>query len=142
MVERWQRLIGGWRNVPLFLNIGWFIFRAPARMRRQDLRTFVRGLRSGTHPLGSQALIARMSSYWLWRCFQSRNTCYIRAMTLYRFLDVPSDRVRLHLGIEHRDRAHDRLHGHAWVSVDGRIIDGPPVAYEGRVREIPLDAVS
>lgn len=141
MVRQWGRLLGGRHSLRLFVSIGWFILRAPDRMRRQDLRTFVRGLRAAKRPRGTHERVSRMASYWFWRCFPSRNTCYMRAMTLYRFLDVSSDRVRLHLGIEHRESTHDRLHGHAWVSVDGRIIEGPPIAYEGRVREIALDRV-
>lgn len=140
-LARLRRLIGTPHDAALFFRIGWFLFVAPVRLRHQDVREFVRGLRSGRRPLGSQETVLRMSGCWLFRCFPSRNTCYMRSMTLYRFLDAPSRQLRLHLGIERRSNLAERLRGHAWVSLGGRIIYGPPIAFEGRVREIALDRV-
>ncbi len=66
-----------------------------------------------------------MRAFWLLRFFGRHNTCYIRAMTLYRYLDTESERLRLHLGVERRDDPAERLRGHAWVSLDGTIWRAP-----------------
>jgi hypothetical protein len=142
MVGRWKQVVGGPRDVPLFLAIGWFILTSRFRLSRRDVRAFVRALRTGRRPLGSQQTVMRMCSYWLWRAFRNCNTCYMRSITLYRFLDAPSSRLGLHMGIEQRANPAERLRSHAWVTLDGSVIYGPPVAYEGRLREIPLEAVS
>lgn len=142
MVSRFNHLVGSWRHVPLFVSIGWFVFTATTRLREQNVRAFVRGLRAGTRPLGTQQTVLRMCSYWLWRAFRGSDTCYMRSITLYRFLDVPSERLRLHMGIEHRTDPAERLRSHAWVTLDGEVIYGPPVAFEGRVREIAFEPAS
>ncbi len=139
IAQRWRLFVGGWDGLPLFFAIGWFIWRAPRALARQDLRTFVRALRRGRRPVGTHSNIQRMRGFWLTRCFRTHNTCYVRAMTLYRFLDAQSGGLRLHLGIENATAEHDRLHAHAWVSLEGSIVEGPPAAYEGRVREIALE---
>jgi hypothetical protein len=70
----------------------------------------------------------------LWR----RDTCYVRALTLYRFLDPGEHRVRVHFGIEQPQSKDDRLRGHAWVSVDGRPFEAPEAVGARRIHEVPL----
>ena len=67
-----------------------------------------------------------------------RNTCYVRAFTLYRFVDAGTRDVRIHFGVE-PDRS-DRLRGHAWVTVDGEMLEGPPEVTTGSIVEVNLGA--
>jgi hypothetical protein len=125
------------------LHIAAFILRAPRSIASNDLRSFIASLRGGRVPRAHKERIVRLRTFLLGkRLFARANTCYVRALTLYRFLDAPDADVRVHLGIEHRGDARERLRGHAWVSLAGAIIEGPPVAFEGRVHEIPLAGVS
>ena len=142
VAQRFTAIIGGPRNSALFLHVGWFIASAPAKMARRELSSFVRGLREGVYPRAGRETLRRISAFWLVRVFPKHNTCYVRSMLLYRFLDVSGSRLRLHLGIEHRADARERLRGHAWVSNDGVIIDGPPVVHAGAIREIVLNRES
>ncbi len=62
--------------------------------------------------------------------------CYVRALTLYRFLDPGAALLRIHFGVEPGVDAADRLRGHAWISVGGDIFETPDPVRAGRVREI------
>lgn len=129
-------------RIPLFVAVGWFIARAPALLAQRNLRSFVRELRAGSYPRGSREAINAIAAFWLIHFFPARNTCYGRALTLYRFLDEHDSDVALHLGIEPKRWENDRLRGHAWVSLRGEILEGPPEAYEGNLREIPLERLA
>jgi hypothetical protein len=59
---------------------------------------------------------------------RSRDTCYVRALTLYRFLDPGTHDVQLRVGVEWHDRPGGVLRGHAWVTLDGQVLEGPPEA--------------
>jgi len=139
MVGAIRRLVRHPGDVALLVAIGWFVATIPERIERaSDVERLLTDLRSARWPRASQERVARLRGWWLWKRFGDRNTCYVRALTMFRFLDAPRDRLQLHIGIEHGDASHDRLHGHAWVSVSGRIVEGPEPALAGRVREIPL----
>ncbi|HEY9179275.1 MAG TPA: lasso peptide biosynthesis B2 protein [Candidatus Baltobacteraceae bacterium] len=127
------------RYLPLFIAIGWFLARVAARLRKSDLPAFVRNLRCGRYPHGPPEAIRVISWFWLHHVFGDRNTCYGRALTLYRFLEAADDDVRLHMGIEPRPDAAQRLRAHAWVSHRGSIVEGPVEAFEGTLREVPLE---
>ena len=60
----------------------------------------------------------------------------MRAFTLYRFVDAGERDLRIHFGVE-LDRS-DRLHGHAWVTVDGELLEGPPEVTDGSIVEVNL----
>ena len=130
----------------LLLEIGAFIVRLPANVGRTDVPAFFRRLELAPRPKarsieGSYARIARLrdaclSMPRLWR----RDTCYIRAFTLFRFLDPGEHRMRVHFGVEQPQSKTDRLRGHAWVSVDGRPFEAPQAVYERRIHEVPFDA--
>ena len=133
-------------NMYLALHIGLFIMSAQRRMARQTLPEFIAGLRRRSFPRVPRVSCDRvvhvrnawLRQRWLRKC----DTCYVRAMTLYRFLDVPDASVRLHLGIETRERPDERLRGHAWVSLDQRMLEGPEAVAQGRIREIPVPAAA
>jgi hypothetical protein len=132
-------------DAALAARIGLFVVRAPRDLERADLRSYLRALRRAPRPPArnreaSQQRIVRLRNGVLalprlWR----RNTCYVRALVLYRFLDAGDADVRLHLGVEERGFG-EHLHGHAWVSVNGEVVEGPEGVLLERLQEIPVDA--
>jgi hypothetical protein len=131
-------------DAALAARIAFFILRAPSELERVDVGSYLAGLRSARRPpsadrQSSQQRIVRLRNGVLalprlWR----RSNCYLRALVLYRFLDAASADVRLHMGIEERESA-AHLHGHAWVSVDGEVVEGPEGVLLDSLREIPVD---
>ena len=115
-----------------------FIVKAPRLLAKGDLRSVLRGIRqTGRFFRTNYERIRIMRGICLrFAPLANCNTCYIRALTLYRYLDAPDDVTAIHLGIEFQRPGDAGLHGHAWVSVDGKILEGPPEAFEGRIREI------
>jgi hypothetical protein len=131
----------------LMIHMGLFIARLPEKVQRSNVASFFREIETAPRPRAqtidqSFQRIARLreaclSMPRLWR----RNTCYIRAYTLLRFLDPGEHRVRIHFGVEQSQSKSDRLRGHAWVSVDGRTFEAPDAVFQGRIHEVPIDAV-
>lgn len=125
-------------------RIGWFIWRCPAGIERTDLAAFLAGLRRRPHPVSadveaSRRRVVELRDAWLrLRPLRAHNTCYVRAFTLYRFLDAPGHDVGIHFGVESRRR--DRLHGHAWVTVDGTLLEGPPEVDLATIVEVNVGA--
>ena len=138
MVRQLRALIRHPHDLVLLPAIGIFIARLPQRIERaQSLPHLLRELRNSRTPRASQARIVRLRGWWMWKRFGAMNTCYGRALTLYRFLDAPDEAIELHMGIETREGS-ERLHGHAWVTVSGSIVEGPDEVLQGRVREVAL----
>lgn len=131
-------------DVLLAVQMGLFVWRAPAALRSQHLAVYLRRLRrhrgaARRDLAAAHARIVRIRQAWLWMpFFRNRDSCYVRALALYRFLEAGDLPVRLHFGIEEPRAPGERLHGHAWVSVGDQFFEGPPVFAEGRLREIPL----
>jgi hypothetical protein len=124
----------------LTLHMATFIAAAPRLLAEDDLRSVLTRIRAaGRVARANYERICRMRGICLrFPPLANRNTCYVRALTLYRYLDVPDDAAAIHFGIERRDPGHSRLHGHAWVTVEGKMLEGPPAVLEGRIYEIPL----
>ena len=82
--------------------------------------------------------ILRLRTPWLRRYrFGSHNTCYVRALSLYRFLDAGDHDFRIHFVVEPARSTEERLRGHAWVTVDNRILEEPErLRAEGLTREV------
>ena len=129
----------------LFLRICAFIVRLPGDLRRSaDVPSFFERIGRSPRPAAptfDQAYVrvkrlrdAALAMPRLWR----RNTCYIRAVTLYRFLDGGGRRVRVHFGVEQPVSAQERLRGHAWVSVDDAMLEAPDAVRLARIHEVPL----
>lgn len=138
VLQRFGRVVQEPGDLPLCLYIAAFIAGAPRAIASQNLPAFIARLR--THaPKARAERIVRLRSFVLSRpMFGRANTCYVRALTLYRFLDADENALRVHFGIERREHAGERLHGHAWVTLDGEMLEGPPAVREGRIREIPI----
>ena len=128
----------------LTVRIALFIARLPADLGRQDVASFLRELRSSPRPpcADVHAGVARVKRirdavlslprYW------QRNTCYVRALTLYRFVDAGERRLRLHFGIERQER----LHGHLWLTLDRELLEAPDGVMLSALREVPFDVVA
>jgi hypothetical protein len=71
--------------------------------------------------------------------FWRMNTCYVRALIIYRFLPAADHDVLLHIGIEQRGEARE-LHGHAWLTLDDELLEAPDDVLLSSLREVPLDA--
>lgn len=115
-------------------RIGWFVLRLPADVEHSHLDEFLDKLERAPRPRAADPgpgaeRVARLRQPWL-RVpgLRSRDTCYIRAFTLYRFLDPGAHEVQLRVGVEWYDRPGGVLRGHAWVTLDGRVLEGPPEA--------------
>lgn len=115
-------------------RIGWFVLRLPMNVERTHLSAFLGQLRTAPRPpaidpIAGAERIARLRTPWLRSPgLRSRDTCYVRALTLYRFLDPAGHDVSLRVGAEWFDRPGGILRGHAWVALDGTVLEGPPEA--------------
>jgi hypothetical protein len=131
-------------DVGFALRIGWFIWRCPGDIERTDVTAYLASLQTAPRPQAtdvftSRTRIVRLRDAWLrLPRLRRRNTCYVRAFTLYRFVDAGTRDVRIHFGVE-PDRS-DRLRGHAWVTVDGEMLEGPPEVTTGSIVEVNLGA--
>lgn len=146
MVTRVRNVIRSPADVLLGLRVGAFVLRAPAELQRHDLRGYLDRLASRRRPPApdvatSAARVRRLRNAWLrLPGFRRRNTCYVRALTLYRFLDAGTGAARVHFGVESEASPGGRLRGHAWVTVDGNLVEGPPDEVLRRVREMPIQS--
>jgi glycosyltransferase involved in cell wall biosynthesis len=124
-------------DVPLSLSIGRFVWSIPADLDRADLPSVLAQLDRARLPRsGGIERITRLLQPWLrLRPLRGRDTCYVRALSLYRFLDAGSDELRIHLGVETRP-AGQRLRGHAWITLNGEAVGAPEPVRTGAVREI------
>lgn len=144
LAQRLRLIVRRPADIWFALQIGYFMWRAPGLLHRRNLRSFLADLRTLPRPAAPDAKsslerILRLRRLWLALPFmRSRDNCYVRAMTLYRFLDAGATQVSIHFGIEERDDPKERLRGHSWVSVDGQLFEGPPEVFGARVREVPL----
>ncbi|MDQ6768144.1 MAG: lasso peptide biosynthesis B2 protein [Candidatus Eremiobacteraeota bacterium] len=143
-LQRARAIIKRPSDVWLATRIGWFMWRAPIGLRQRNLRTFLTELRKLPRPAAldahtSRERILRLRALCLrFPMLRSRDNCYIRALTLYRFLETGDHAVTIHFGIEEPADPHQRLRGHAWVSVDGQFFEGPPEVLNARIRTVPL----
>ncbi len=125
-------------GLPLWLAVGHFIARAPSRMARSELPAFLARVAGQPREEASDfARIHRLTRRWL-RVpgFRARDTCYLRSLVFFRFMNPGAAELCLHFGVDERDAGGGRLHGHAWVSLDGRPVNPPATLSEGRLREI------
>ncbi|MEP7360074.1 MAG: lasso peptide biosynthesis B2 protein [Chloroflexota bacterium] len=121
-------------DIPWLVRMGWFVLRLPDDVERKHLEEFLASIEIAPRPQANDAhagaeRIARLRQPWL-RVpgLRSRDTCYVRALTLYRFLDRGTHDVQLRVGVEWHDRPGGVLRGHAWVTLDGEVLEGPPEA--------------
>ena len=130
------------REVTLCLRIGHFVWRLPRLLDARPLPEALAAIRqpADRSPEGVErqvGRIGRLRQAWLNLApLAARNTCYVRAITLYRFLQVGHGALRIHFGVEPGVSVDDRVRGHAWVTHDGELLEPPEPVLAGRVREI------
>jgi hypothetical protein len=113
-------------------RVGWFVVRVSRSLERTHLREFLAQLERAPRPravdpASAAERIARLRQPWLrLPGLRSHDTCYVRALTLYRFLDATGRDARLRIGAEWFDHPGGVLRGHAWVTVDDDVLEGPP----------------
>jgi Transglutaminase-like superfamily len=145
--QRLRRIFHAPSDFTLALRVGLFMWRAPEMLRRRNLKIFLDDLRAQPRPKASNASaslerIQRLRQLCLrLPIMRSRDNCYVRAITLYRFLDPGQDFVNVHFGIEEKDDPRERLRGHAWVTLNGHLLEGPPEPIFGKLKEVPLPSV-
>ena len=124
-------------SLPEWLAIGHFLLRAPARLGRTELPTFLARLAAHPRKGSNFKQISRRMKRWLRLPFlRSRDTCYLRSLALFRFVDFGEDDLCLHFGVDEPKEANERLHGHAWISLNGKALNPPESFVEGRLKEI------
>lgn len=122
--------------------IGFFIWRLPQAMQKEDLPGFLERIRQAHRPSAinlpaSVDRIVRLRQPWFsLPRLSARNTCYTRAITLYRFLHSPEMKSKIHFGVEPARKPGDSTHGHAWVTVNGQMLEPPDPVVAGRVKEL------
>lgn len=142
--QRVRRIFHTPSDFTLAFKVGVFMWLAPAMLRRRNLKIFLDDLRAQPRPKANNAgasleRIQRLRQLCLrLPMMRSRDNCYVRAITLYRFLDSGQDFVNVHFGIEEKDDPRERLRGHAWVTLNGHLLEGPPEAIFGKLKEVPL----
>jgi len=111
-------------DVVLAARMAWFVYRLPEMLKRTDLASFLRGLSAERSGRASLERVLRVRGAIL-QWFRRADTCYARALTLVRFLNVEPQRIDFRLGVEPARAPGDRIRGHAWVMLDGRLLEGP-----------------
>ncbi|MEN8106976.1 MAG: lasso peptide biosynthesis protein [Pseudomonadota bacterium] len=135
MLQRARRLLRQPGDIILTLRIGLFIWRLPHRLRRHPLPGLLDAVRAGSRPdapdiaTGMERIIRLRTPWLVHHRFGSHNTCYVRALSLYRFLDAGDRDFRIHFVVEPARSPDERIRGHAWITVDNQILEEP-----GRLR--------
>jgi hypothetical protein len=131
MLQRARRLRRQPGDILLTLRIGLFIWRLPHQLRRHPLPHLLDAIRAANRPAAPDIVtgmerIIRLRTPWLrQKRFGSHNTCYVRALSLYRFLDAGDHDFRIDFVVEPARTPDERLRGHAWVTVDNQILEEP-----------------
>ena len=129
-------------DIFLAARIGVFLWLLPRRLNRQPLDRLLQDLtresRNGGGNVHADAQrISRLRQAWLASpLFRARNTCYVRALTLFRFLADDGRPMRIHFGVEPGMDPGDRIRGHAWVTVGNEVLEAPEPLLAGRVSEL------
>jgi hypothetical protein len=130
----WQRLVGMIQrpgDILLSLELAYFIWRVPEWLDRMPLPQLLQRLQHAPRPASadlssSLERVKRLGGPWFkLPAFRSRNTCYLRALMFYRFLDAGGKPMQIHFLVEPGHTSGDRLRGHAWVTIGREIIEPP-----------------
>ena len=122
LIDRWQRLSGTQRRLLVraagLLGIAWAVVA---------LLPFRIGIRFGSVPLGSPAVIALEDVVWAveaaGRRLPWRTVCIEKGLVAQRILRSSGIDAALHYGARHHPDT-GRLEAHVWVTVDSRAILG------------------
>jgi hypothetical protein len=142
LVQRWRKTMRTPGDFQLALRIGRFIWRVPTEFDPIALPDLLAKLRAAPRPVARDLVadierIKRLQNAWLrLPFFRSRDNCYLRTFTFYRFLDPGGRDMRVHFVVEPAEREGERLKGHAWVTVDGKVVGGLPPGLGARAQQI------
>jgi hypothetical protein len=143
ILRRFRALVRRPSDLALSLRIGLFLWKTPRQLERGGLPSLLDRIRTQPRPpAGAGGIdaaverIARLRRPWFGLpALRGHDTCYMRALTLYRFLDPGTRDLRIHFVVEPAAGQGHRLRGHAWVSLDGRVLEEPEeLVREGRTR--------
>lgn len=135
VLQRALRMLCRLGDVLVAIRIASFIMRLPKELANTDLRAFLRQLDGRRNSRISLDRVLRIRGAVL-RMLRRFDTCYARAFTLYRFLRVSPERIELRLGVEPPRLAGDRIRGHAWILLDGAVLEGPDPEAIARSRDL------
>jgi hypothetical protein len=142
LAQRWRKTIRAPGDFPLALKIGYFLRRAPAALESLSLPALLGQLRAAPRPAARDLVagverINRLQNAWLrLPFFRARDNCYLRTLTLYRYLDPGRRDMRVHFVVDPAEKKGERLKGHAWVTVDGQVVGGSPPDLSARAKPI------
>lgn len=141
----WRRLrhaIRQPRDLIYALRLGVFIARLPRRVATHSLPALLESMH-GQRVLPARNVdegverLARLGAVWTGLpVFRGHQNCYVRAMYTFRFLAVNGASKRIHFLVEPGESPGAHPKGHAWVTVDGRILDTEVAHLAQRCREI------
>jgi len=141
-LRRLGRIVRRPGDVVLALRIGYFLLTVPGALERTALPSLLERLGTSARPrardvaAGVERITRLRQACLRLPMFRARDTCYTRALSLYRFLDAGDNELRIHFGIEPGAHPNDRLRGHAWVMVNQEMVEGLDLPHQRRVREI------
>ena len=142
LFRRLSRMFKTPGDILLTIRIGLFVFRLPRATQKSDLPSLLKKFRQASGPLAVDldtgvARIARLRQPWFRLPYLgTRNTCYVRALTLYRFLNIPGSSIKIHFGVEPPRIPGEHTRGHAWVTANGKMLEPPDPVVSGRVKEL------
>ena len=124
-------------GLPLWLAVGYFILRAPVQLARSELPLFLARVAAQPREDADFVRVARISRRWLRQPgLRGRNTCYLRSLVLFRFVNPRGRDLCLHFGVDEPTATDHRQHGHSWITLDGVPWNAPSTMAEGRLHEI------
>lgn len=140
-LRTWQaarRMIRQPDDVVLSLRLGYFIWRVPQWLEGMPLPKLLERLQETRQDAQiSLERVNRLSRPWFrLPPLRGYNTCYLRALMFYRFLDAQGQRMQIHFVVEPPRTANDRLRGHGWVTLGEQAIEPPPPDVVARAQRI------
>jgi hypothetical protein len=128
--------------IPLWMQIGLFIWRLPRELESRPLNQVLAKMRGARRVRAEDVdagvrRIAKIRRRWLrLRFWTGRNTCYTRALVMFRFVDPNGGVLEFHLGAEPARVAGANIHGHAWVTLNGLVLEPLPGSIASRVSDL------
>lgn len=111
-------------DVKLFLQILATLLLLPGRIRRMSLPELLAEIDSGVSPVrGDEAFMLRtvkITDLLLrFRLLLRYGKCFLRSLTLFKFLRRQGWPVEIHFGVRKTGEADGSITGHSWLVLDG-----------------------
>jgi hypothetical protein len=140
--QRLRRMVRQPSDVLLSLRLAYFIWQVPGRLAGASLESLLETLRVGRRPaaatpVASVERLRRLSRPWFrLPGLRQRNTCYVRSLLYYRYVDPGLLPLRIHFVVEPAASLGDRLKGHAWVTAGDQLLEPPDEDLPARTQSI------